>query len=112
MWSGKRAIARAAFFAVRHGQLAAIDQGNDNEVEHQPQGGHGHQAGGKPQVRDAGMRTDVDVLRVAGDRSRRADVCRRCQGDQVRNGVESQSPGQVEHQGRQGEAHDVVDEES
>ena len=47
---------------------------------------------------------------IAGDRAGRADVGRRRQGDQVRDGVEPHPPCQVQHQRRQRQAHDVVDE--
>ena len=79
-------------------QAAAVDEGDDEEVEYQAQSGDRQQTLGEPQVRDAGMGADVNVLRVAGDGPGRADVRRCRQADQVRDGVESQPPCQVQYQ--------------
>jgi hypothetical protein len=57
------------------------------------------------------MRADVDVLRVAGDRPRRADVRRRCQRDHVRDRVEAELARQVKDERRHGQTDNVVDEE-
>ena len=94
----------------RIAQRLAIDQRHDGEVEDQADQGDGGQPRGESQVGDLRQRADDDVLRIARDRGDRADVRGRRQADQVRDRRPLQSLAEVEHQRRQGDADDVVDQ--
>lgn len=65
----------------------------------------------KGQIGDAAGLADDQVLRVAGDGGRRADVGGRRQADQVGNGIAPQPPRQVDHQRCEHQADRVIEEQ-
>ncbi len=62
-------------------------------------------------VADGGGRSNQHVLRIAGNGRDTADVGRRGQRQQVGNGPEPHAAREVDQEGRQHQANDVVDEE-
>ena len=87
-------------------------QGHDHgHRDHEAEDRHRRQGGGEGEVGEPRESPDQHVLRIAGDRCRRADVGGHRHREQIRHRIAAEGEGEVEHQRRQDQADRVIDEE-